>query len=363
MNTQTTPLLPPVIEAAHYRPAVSVIMPFEPKMKLKKELTRSLEMASDKIEEELENYPGELGMLVMQKLKAVIKNLDFNTYKKSIAIYVSPVFEKVLYLDIDVEENISIDGPFQLRNLVENKKQWRKYLVLLITGKESRIYSGNAHNLVKIVSDTPHAAYGYTQLVPESSPDFSGMREPAETVTDKFLQHIDNSLDIILTAYQLPLFVLAPEKILRHFKGITKHTGEVIEFIQGHFEAATLSDLKEIMGPLVNAWDRVRHKYLMNQVKIAGCKNKLATGMRDVWLEATARKGRLLVVEKNYKYVAEPGNSDEIINKATRPYNAFSYVKDAIDDVMEKVLDNGGDVEFVKEGTLNDYGQIALVQY
>ena len=100
-------------------------------------------MAADKVEQELlENYPDEMGFLVMHKLRAIIKNLNFNTHKKSIAIYVSPVFEKVLYLDIAVEEKIIIDESFEIRDLVYSKKQLHKYLVLLLSGKESRMYLG-----------------------------------------------------------------------------------------------------------------------------------------------------------------------------------------------------------------------------
>jgi hypothetical protein len=38
------------MEAKHYRPAVSIIIPFAPKMRLKNELAHSLKMASDKVE-------------------------------------------------------------------------------------------------------------------------------------------------------------------------------------------------------------------------------------------------------------------------------------------------------------------------
>jgi hypothetical protein len=34
-----------------------------------------------------------------------------------------------------------------------------------------------------------------------------------------------------------------------------------------------------------------------------------------------------------------------------------------VDDLIEKVLQDGGDVEFVEDGSLNDYQHIALVQY
>ena len=62
-------------------------------------------------------------------------------------------------------------------------------------------------------------------------------------------------------------------------------------------------------------------------------------------------------------YAAERGSCDEIIYKAIEPFNKFSYVKDAVDDVIEKVLENDGDVEFVDKGFLKDYQHIALIKY
>ena len=75
------------MEAIHYRPAVSIIVSFAPKMSLKAELAHSLKIAADKVELELmENYSDEIGKLVINKLRAIIKNLNFNTHKKSIAM-------------------------------------------------------------------------------------------------------------------------------------------------------------------------------------------------------------------------------------------------------------------------------------
>jgi hypothetical protein len=153
MTTTFSPEIKEVIEAVHYRPAVSIIMPFEPKMNLKMELDCSLKAAASNVEFQLkENYPDEVCTLVMQKLQTIIKTLNFNTLKKSIAIYVSPVFEKILYLDIAVEEKIIVDESFEIRDLVYNKKQLHKYLLLLLSSNESRIYVGNSATFVRLVS-------------------------------------------------------------------------------------------------------------------------------------------------------------------------------------------------------------------
>ncbi len=364
MNTIITTEIREVMKSLHYRPAVSIILPFEPKMKSKTELSHSLKMAADRVERELtENYPDEMGLLVMQKLRAIINKLNFNSYKKSIAIYISPVFEKVLYLDIAVEEKIIVDESFEIRDLVYSKKQLHKYLVLVISSHESRTYLGNTESFVRIVSTTPESASAYIHEMPEKVSHFSDSTSQKEIMMHKFLLHIENALNIILNAYPLPLFVLGTDRILGHFKKRTKHAGAVIEYVEGNYENATLPELMEKLRPYITDWKKVKQKDLLNQLEEAAGKKKLAIGMRDVWREAMKQKGRLLLVEKNYMYAAEHGSTDEIIYKAIEPYNKFSYIKDAVDDVIEKVLENGGDVEFVDEGLLKDHQHIALLQY
>jgi len=364
MNSILTTELKEVIQAVHYRPAVSIVMPFEPKMDSKTALAYALKAAVHKVEQELLlNYPDEICTLVMHKINAIIKGINFNTYKKSVAIYVSPVFEKILYLDIAVEEKIIIDESFEIRDLVYSKKQFHKYLVLLLSGSGSQIYLADSNTFVKIVSAPSPSVHAGINDIPQRVANFFDKSERKEIMMHKFLHHIDNTVDIVLNAYHLPLFVMGTERIVGHFKKLTKHAAAVIEYVQGNYEDATLPMLKQILEPYITDWKKVREKDLMNQLEEAAGKKQVAIGMKEVWKDATKAIGRLLLVEKNYMYAAEHGSIDEVIYKATEPYNKFSYIKDAVDDVMEKVLESGGDVEFVEPGMLKDYQHIALIQY
>src|SRR5690606_10792886 len=218
MNSTVSPELREVIGAVHYRPAVSIIMPFEPKMSLKAELTHALDLAADRVERELkDNYTSELREMVMGKLRSLIRGLNFNTHKKSIAIYVSPVFEKVLYLDIPVEERVIVDESFEIRDLVNSKKQLHKYLVLVLSQKESRMFLGDTTSFVRIISAEPNQLYANVTGVPVRVANFSRPDDRRQVIMEKFLLHIDNSLDLVLHAYPLPLFVMGPDRTMGPF--------------------------------------------------------------------------------------------------------------------------------------------------
>jgi len=361
MKTAIAPEIKEVMTSLHYRPAVSIIMPFEPKMSLKTELSHSLKIAADKVERELlEAYPYELCTLVMQKLRSIISHLNFNTRKNSIAIYVSPVFEKVLYLDIAVEERIVVDESFEIRDLVFSKKQLHKYLVLLLSGSESRIYLGNTESFERILSNFSDSLVDDAH---EKISNFGDMSSRKELLMNKFLRQTDNTLEIILNIHNLPLFVVGTEKMIGHFRKITKHGSAIIDYLHGNYEEASIPELRKILAPHIDNWKLVKQTEILKQLEEADGNGKIATGIREVWQEAVRQKGQLLVVEKDYMYAAQHGSKDDIIYKAVEPFKNFSYIKDAVDDVIEKVLLAGGDVEFVEKGVLSQYNHIALVLY
>lgn len=364
MNKEMIPELKELIDVVHYQPAISIITPLLTPAELNNDVFYSLKIAVDKVEKELrQNYPENKITAVIQKLKSVVKTIKVNTAKKSVAIFVSPVFEKVVYLDIAVEEKIIIDESFEIRDLVYSKKQLHNYLVLLFSAKESRIYLGNTESFVKLVSSKAASAMELIRDEPERVANFSDTTEKKEILMDKFLHHIDTELSMVLSAYQLPLFVIGTEKMLGHFKSVTKHKEAVVNYIHGNYDEAGFNVLKELLQPYIKSWQKSIQLELLKLLDAAAGAKKIATGMKAVWHEAMNNNGKLLVVEKNYMYAAQHGSKDDLIYEAVEPFNKFSSIKDAVDDVIERVLEKGGDVEFVDKGMLSSYNQIALIQY
>jgi hypothetical protein len=364
MNTVLSQELREVLETVNYRPAVSMIIPFETRISVNKELALKLKLAIGEVHSELkDNYPIEISSLVTKKLEKLIDNLDYTTDKKSVAIFVSPIFEKVVYLDIPVEKKIIIDESFEIRDLVFSQKQIHKYLILLLTGKKARICLGNSKNFVVLVSETPESLNPVVSDVPERVANFSDSSDRKEIVMDKFLHQVDKSLGNILSNSQLPVFVIGADRIGGHFKKITRHAGAIAGYIHGNYEEASAEQLIEIVWPHISELENKKQNELFDQLEKAAGKKHLAIGIREVWRAAMNNKGRLLLVEKNFMYPAQRGSNEDTIYKLEEPYHKFSYIKDAVDDVIEKVLKNGGDVEFVDEGLLKEYHHIALIQY
>lgn len=353
-----------VIEAVQYLPSISIILPFEPKIFGRKELEYRLQRVYERVEKELNAaYPEETVNPLTARLSELIKKLDYSTYKQSVAILVSPLVEKVYYLDIPVEEKVIIDESFEIRDLVHCKKDIHKYLILVLSSVNSRVFLGNTTQFLRIAFNTPAHIAAYKNDIPERVANFSDPSERKEIMLDKFLHHVDNELGVILKAYALPLFVMGTERTIGHFKKITHHAEHISGYVPGNYEDAAEQAIRDAIAPHVADWKKVKQDNLLRKLDTAMGGKKLVKGIQEVWRQAADKRGRLLVVEKNYMCVARHGAQDNLIHPLKETDNTPFYIKDAVDDVIEKVLKYGGDVEFVDEGMLKDYGHIALVLF
>ncbi len=351
-----------ITETDYNLPSVSIILPFEPKMQAKSELATLLQSAVDNVENKIFNdFSIDIALLVIQKLKYIIKNLDYNTHKKSIAIYVSPVFEKVLYLDIEVDKRILLDKSFHIQGLVKNKKELQQYLLLQLTEKECRIYVNESGDMQKIFFRRLEIFLEYTDPFYHRLKIKNCDDECVRINMDKFLQRIDSSLDFILDSYHLPLFVIGNENILDHFTHITTHATSVIENIISDYKEADTEAIKKIMAPHVADWKKVKQNFLLNALQNASDRNKLAAGLADVLRSVTEHHCHILLLEENYQYPEISTRNEEMIFIANRLNNRFSYLKNTVDEIIEKVLEDGGDVEFVSKNIMEPYSHIALI--
>jgi hypothetical protein len=362
MTLQLSPDEKVVFDAVKYLPAISIMMPFEPKLSSKNELEYRMKMAMSKVESELsDTYPAEKTRPLINRLHQLAGNLNYNTHKKSIAIFLSPMVEKVFYLDIRVEEKMVIDETFEIRDLVYNKKQTIQYLLLLLSADLSTMYLGDSSGLLLIKSN--HASQLTEKDMPEKVANFTDAESKKEISLNRFLHQMDQGLSIILKAYPLPVFVLGAEKVLGYFKKQTVHEKSIVQYVHGNYNEAKEDDIRKVIEPYIQNWRQVRDLDLLHQLESARDVKKLAYGINEVWHTAEHQNCRLLVVEKDFMYPARKADEPGIIY----PENEFSgnpfYIKDAVDDVMQKVLENGGDVEFVDNGVLGEYGRIALIQY
>lgn len=341
-----------VTSAVKQRPSVSIVLSFEPVIASKAEMAHRLKTTLDRVKRELLNtYPESKAIPVLLKLENLIGRVNYNTGKSAIALFVSPLTENIIYLDTPVDDHLVIDNGFSIRDLVYSRKKHFKYLLLLLSASSSKLFLGNSLKMVPVRLNVPNHAAAYKNDIPERVGNFSDPDKRKEELLDKFLRHIDDGLVFALKSYPLPVFVAGAERVLGHFKKITQNQKHIEDFINGNYLDAKESIITELMQPYLVSWLETRHLKLVNDLEKANDDGILIYGIKDVWASVNERNSRLLVVEKSYRHSLSPD-----VNKSF-------YVMDTVDCIIEKVLQNGGDVEFVEDNLLKKYKHIALIPF
>jgi hypothetical protein len=179
---------------------------------------------------------------------------------------------------------------------------------------------------------------------------------------EHFLKHAANTLDILQNAYHLPVFVVGQMQVIDYFQKITHQTAAIVDLLCTHQDITDKETIAEILKPYILDWKKVKYIILKNQLSEAAGKQKLTTGIKAVWQEASAHKGKLLIVEKNFIYPAEQSTGSSQLSSTTRYYPPSCCTTNLVDDIIEKILESGGDVEFVEDGYLEDCDRIALIK-
>ncbi len=353
-----------VAQAVPYRPAVSIIMPLSASIGLTKEFLHSVKTIIARVERELlATYPADLADTVTDKIRNLINNLTIDTARKSIAIFVSPVYEKIIYLDIPLEEKIMIDETFAIRDLVYAQDQAASYLLLLLSGNESRLFLGNNESMLKIDAGLPESAEAFENDIAERVANFSDMSDRKEIVMEKYLHHIDQVLGKILQTYRLPVFVMGTSRIAGHFKHLTKYATDIRHYIHGNFDASNIETISKALLPAIHAWQEEKQNKMLQKVQDAADEKKLAEGIHDVWRDSINNNGRLLVVEKDYSYVGYHGSNETVIGNAAELSGDSGTIKDTVDLIIERVLRFGGEVSFVQNDALKSHRHIVLIRF
>ncbi|HWB92858.1 MAG TPA: hypothetical protein VG605_13435 [Puia sp.] len=331
---------------ATLQPTIALVFPFDPKMTPKSQIEAAVKRILAMAEEDLlARHSAEEAMPVLKRLQQALRGLNYSTHKRSVAVWVSPAISGTTYMDFAVEERIFIDQPFRVRDLADCKPSGKEYLLLLLSGRESKMYLKTGNGLKLIKSNGPQTIYAYLNEVPERTGNFSDPGDRHEVMLNKFLHHMDAGLGQVLKAYPLPVFVAGAERITGHFARITRHTRNIAGYVYKHCMDARENELESLLQPMLDNWRQLRHQLLLLQLEKAAEAGKLVCGLEEVRKAARCSNSRLLVIE----------NSEA---------SAHEFFTDGpLDAVVEKVLSNGGDVEKLDSRLMTKYGPIVLIRY
>ena len=232
--------------------------------------------------------------------------------------------------------------------------------MLVLSEQPTRLYEGTRDTLVEVQGEgfpLTHEGPGGSQALPGGfGVNVSAIRDERHR---QFFRQVDQALSIFMADDPLPLAGVGVDRYQSFFAELSEHKNAIVATLNGSHDNTSPSDLATLVWPLVEAGlAEQRQKYLEALDRAVG-EQRVVSTPGEVWRLANEGRGRLLLVEEDFHF---PGQVDETQMHLLPADDASApgFLEDAVNDIIETVLNKGGQVVFVENGQLDQFQRIAL---
>jgi hypothetical protein len=193
----------------------------------------------------------------------------------------------------------------------------------------------------------------------------AGMRGSVDQTTGdgglrEFIRTSDRHFDHYFKQDPLRLVVVGERKHLSVFDSVTAHRDVLLGRVEGDYAATSPHDLGKMVWAVVKEAMAGAGERAMRELEAAESSRNVVSGIDAVAHVAGSRTGGTLFVDENYHVKGGIRETDHSLVGAEN-LDIQESVDDAVDAIIEKVLEKGGNVVFLVNGTLARFQRIALV--
>jgi hypothetical protein len=301
---------------------------------------------------------------LLDRLDALADEVDWRANQDGLALFASDDFGAAYALPFTVEERVVVDGSFQTRELVAALNRTPRYRVLVLAEQPTRLFEGAGDVLDEAQNGTfPIArtgAGGATRGADGSQMQSSHVREAH---LDAFFTEVDQALTEAAAEAPMPLVLIGTGRVLSTFEAVSSNMATVVARIEGSHDEANATAIAELAWPVLQEWLAAQREAVITELPEAQAANRLAAGLAESWETAIAGRGHKLVVEETFHQPALAIRSGTALRLENSPdeRNGPDYLDDAVDELVEAVLNRSGEVVFVDDGALAAYERVALI--
>jgi hypothetical protein len=296
---------------------------------------------------------------VVDNLQELVRKVDWEHTLDGLALFAGREQSAAVLLPFRVRPRAMIDETFATRDLVYAFNRAPPYRVLVL-GHTARLYDAwttvlDEHR-TRPFPLVHRGRGGASKLTGGKGINRSAVRDDAMRA---FFRLVDDAVDAVQKANALSLVVVGVERNLAFYQEVTRQSTAIIGMLAGGHEDTSSSALGKLVWPVFDTGATLRRTAALVQLDSAVGVNRHSSGIDQVWRAALGSQCRTLLVEKEFKYPADlTPEGDRLLPYTGQGSRALD---DAVDEVIERVMDSGGEVFFYPAGDLEAHQKIAAV--
>jgi hypothetical protein len=298
---------------------------------------------------------------LLDRLEKLTQEIDYRNTLDGLALFANRDFARAIVLPFNLKERVHVDETFLTRDLVFAMNRTPRYWVLVLSEKPTRLYEATRDNLVEVQDGgfpITHEGPGGEQPLPGGF----GINKSAyrDEYHRKFFRQIDHSLKPFLADDPLPIVVVGVDRFLAFFNEVTEHKTSILATLQGSHDKTSAHELGKLVWPRAKEALSAQRQEVLSELEMAISARKSVSSIGEVWRMASEGRGRLLLVEEDFHFPAKVDESGKNLIPAG-DVTTTGVMDDAVDEIIEMVLNKQGQVIFLENGQLASHQRIALI--
>jgi hypothetical protein len=301
----------------------------------------------------------ESAVRILAQLDAAVATADLSGGAHGIVVVATTTTGEARLLPFPVRDGVSVGATPATRSLVQGLRRSPRYRVLVISDRATRLFEAVRDELTEV---TAHGFPMSARIVPRDRRARSGRFALPPGRDDKerwrrYYRAVDRALTEASGGEPLPVVLVGVRRSTLLFREVSDNAALVVGSVDGAHDHVPAGVLGRTVWPLMRRELKRRRAAAVGELAAATAAGRAVTGIDEVWQLGREGRGRLLVVEEDYR--AEPVR--EVDGRLVRADGSGEVIDDPVDEIVEHVLRAGGTVEFVGPDALADFGRIGLV--
>ena len=331
-------------------------------------LKNQLKVAEERITDE---YDKNTATTILENIHAKTNDLNHNYNLDTLAIFASKDDAQVVRLPFDAKERVIIDERFATRDLVRDMASAVHYYIVVLGRDQARLIEA-ANNRVVKEFDADDAAQNNMENIPfpiennslyktgDGGSDRSANNE--NSVLKEYFNRIDKSVQELWGEHKMPLVLVGDNRNISYYKEVCDRPEDIIGAVSNvtDLEQGSAQHIVDGVQEAVEDYRTSLHEAALGEIDKARGADVLRTDLQEIYRSAFQGAGETLYVRRGYMQPAKIDEKAQTLTLADDPA-AEGVTDDAISDIIEHVMHNGGKVVFLPEELMGDDLPIALV--
>jgi hypothetical protein len=300
---------------------------------------------------------------LLEHLDAAASTVDLNGAGHGVVLVATAGHGEAHLLPFPVRADVALESTPATRFLLQGLRRSPRYRVLVLSDNATRLFEAIRDELVEVEE---HGFPLTADITPRDRRAVAGRfalspgRDDKE-LWRKFYRDVDRALTEAGRKDPLPVVLVGVRASTALFEETTGNGRAVIGRVHGSYDHASAHEIGALTWPILRDHLKARRVTVVGELREALAGGRAVTGIDEVWQYGREGRGRLLVVEEDYRAEPSVEVDGRLVPAALADQGRGEVMQDPVDELIEHVVRAGGSAEFVGPDGLAGLGHIGLL--